>query len=194
MLLPFPSVKKPQRSLSTSSTMTSVASDRTISGPIPLIPDHEYISRGNSDRNSSRSSQSLQEVKVSKDIKAKKRPTSGSPEIERHYQNIDVIKTENENVFIVPREVSKKSLDRISERDPTEEGLESGEWCNNKTRPKTKHKRQQSRLSPSPSYSLEMEAAKDVDDPPRDSLGHKLPAVVANSYKIAQKDLPVTFY
>ena len=175
-----------------SSTMTSVASDRTISGPIPLIPDHEYIRRDNSDRNSSRSSQSLQEVKVSKDIKAKKRPTSGSPEIERHYQNIDVIKTDNENVFIVPREASKKSLDKISERDPTEEGLESGEWCNNKTRPKTKHKRQQSRLSPSPSYSLEMEG--NVDDPPQDSLGHKLPAVVANSYKIAQKDLPVTFY
>ena len=43
--------------------------------------------------------------------------------------------------------------------------------------------------------SLEMEAAKDVDnDPPQDSLGHKLPAVVAKSYKIAQKDLPVTFY
>jgi len=180
-----------------SSTMTSVASDRMISGPIPLIPDHEYLSRGDTDRNSSRSNQSLQEVKVSKDIKEKKqrRASSGSPEIERHYQNIDVIKTENENVFIVPREINKKSLDRISERDPTEEGLESGEWCNNKTRPKTKHKRQQSRLSPSPSYSLETEGAKDVDnDPPQDSLGHKLPAVVAKSYKMAQKDLPVTFY
>ena len=179
-----------------SSTMTSVASDRMISGPIPLIPDHEYLSRGDIDRNSSRSNQSLQEVKVSKDIKVKKqRASSGSPEIERHYQNIDVIKTENENVFIVPREIKKKSLDRISKRDPTEEGLESGEWCNNKTRPKTKHKRQQSRLSPSPSYSLEIEGAKDVDnDPPQDSLGHKLPAVVAKSYKMAQKDLPVTFY
>merc|ERR1712176_1037247 len=61
-------VKRPQRSLSMSSTMTSVASDRMISGPIPLIPDHEYLSRDNKDRNSSRSNQSLQEVKVSKDI------------------------------------------------------------------------------------------------------------------------------
>ena len=182
-----------------SSTMTSVASDRTISGPIPLIPDHEYISRDNSDRNSSRSNQSLQEVRVSKDIKPKKRMSSGSPEIERHYQNIDVTKTSmlaNENISIVPREVGKKSLDKISEQDPTEEGLESGEWCNHKTRTKTKHKRQQSRLSPSPSYSLEIEGADDDDDDdrPQDSQGHKLPAVVANSYKIAQKDLPVTFY
>ena len=196
LFLYFPSARKPQRSLSMSSTMTSVASDRTVSAPIPIIPEHECISRDNSARSSSRSNQSLQEVKVSKDIKEKKQP-SGFTEVERHYQNIDVINTKNENVYIVPRGIHQRSLDKISERDPTEVGLDSGEWCNNnKTRPKTKHKRQQSRLSPCPSYSLESQEADDDNDLPQSPKmpAYKLPAVVANSYKIAQRDLPVTFY
>merc|ERR1719336_3560527 len=53
------SVKKPRRSESVATTLTSVTSERTISGPLPLT-------RQSSARSSTQSVRSLREVKVGK--------------------------------------------------------------------------------------------------------------------------------
>ena len=186
------SVKKPRRSESVATTLTSVTSERTISGPLPLTRQGSLLTRQSSARSSTQSVRSLREVKVVK------LTDSEAEEARGHGDTAAAAVTED-----VEPEVSKHHCDP----DPTEDGLESLEWCNNiripgnkKSKIKTKHKRKESAsvpsiptipTLPSPYSSYEL---PDEDDDYHQQSNIKLPEVVAKSYRMAQKDIPVTFY
>ena len=182
------SVKKPRRSESVATTLTSVTSERTISGPLPLTRQGSLLTRQSSARSSTQSVRSLREVKVGKLTDSEAEEAGGHGDT---------------TAAAVEPEVSKQHR----EPDPTEDGLESLEWCNNiripgnkKSKIKTKHKRKESAsvpsiptipTLPSPYSSYEL---PDEDDDYHQQSNIKLPEVVAKSYRMAQKDIPVTFY
>ena len=187
------SVKKPRRSESVATTLTSVTSERTISGPLPLTRQGSLLTRQSSARSSTQSVRSLREVKVVKLTDSEAEEAGGHGDT-----TAAAAVTED-----VEPEVSKHHCDP----DPTEDGLESLEWCSNiripgnkKSKIKTKHKRKESAsvpsiptipTLPSPYSSYEL---PDEDDDYHQQSNIKLPEVVAKSYRMAQKDIPVTFY
>lgn len=185
------SVKKPRRSESVATTLTSVTSERTISGPLPLTRQGSLLTRESSARSSTQSVRSLHQVKAVK-------VTDTEAEEDRGHGDTTAPAAVTEDV---EPEVSKHHC----HPDPTEDGLESLEWCNNiripgnkKSKIKTKHKRKESAsvpsipTLPSPYSSYELPELEDDDYHQQSNI--KLPEVVAKSYRMAQKDIPVTFY
>ena len=182
------SLKKPERSISMASTLTTVNSDRRIIGPMSFSTESSEISRNNSSRSSTRS-ESLPGIVMN--------PTNETKEDkDKNYKNYteDTIVSGRRDLFTVSEETNNfqnkimKKLQKEKDHDPTEDGLESLEWCSSK--PKIIHKRNTSTVIDT--FEDDNIDNSETEDHPTPTI--KLPAVVANSYIKAQKDIPVTFY
>ena len=179
------SLKKPERSMSMASTLTTVNSDRRIIGPMSFSTESSEISRNNSSRSSTRS-ESLPGIVMN--------PTNETKEDKDKNYSQDTIVSGRRDLFTVSEETNNfqnkimKKLQKEKDHDPTEDGLESLEWCNSK--PKIIHKRNTSAVIDT--FEDDNNDHDETEDHPTPTI--KLPAVVANSYIKAQKDIPVTFY
>jgi len=184
-------LKQPERSLSMASTLTTVNSDRRIIGPMSFSRENSVISRNNSSRSSARS-ESLPGIVMNPKSDAK----DDKDKNEKEFTQKDPAVTGRRDLFTVSEETNnfqnkiKKKLEKVKDHDhdPTEDGLESLEWCNSK--PKIIHKRNTSTVIDT--FEDNNHNVDETEDYPTPTI--KLPAVVANSYRKAQKDIPVTFY
>merc|ERR1712227_1096892 len=113
---------------------------------------------------------------------------------DKDYYQKDPVVTGRRDLFTVSEETNnfqnkiKKKLEKVKDHDPTEDGLESLEWCSSK--PKIIHKRNTSTVIDT--FDDDNNDNSETEDHPTPTI--KLPAVGANSYIKAQKDIPVTFY
>ena len=158
--------------------MTTVGSDKIISGPFSMSArdngyfsrEHSYTTNETSARSSTRSVQSQ----------------TGE---ENTYENV-------QQKTILPKDISslktpkfplKRNLFILSEEEVRKEDIS----CKSVSKTEDIHNPPRSHTATSQSdETIEFQSFDMSDESPT----IKLPAVVANSYKKAQKDIPVTFY
>lgn len=166
---------------STSTSLTTVGSDKIISGPFTMSTrdngyfsrEHSYTTNETSARSSTRSVQSQ----------------TGE---ENTYENIQqkTVLPKDISALKTPKFPLKRNLFILSEEDVRRE--ESSLKSVSKTEDNNNVERSHVGASQSSQSDETIEFQSfDMSD---DSPAIKLPAVVANSYKKAQKDIPVTFY